>query len=419
MQQTKRTRRTFRAACLLTGVGVLAATLAACGGDDGDSTASGDASAGAATSAAEQQGPTPRLALSYDGGIIVVDAASMRQVADLPVEGFIRLNTAANGRHVFVSESDGFRVLDMGTWTRKHGDHGHHYVTTPRLTEMRFGGAEPGHVVPHDSRITLFSDGTGQVDIVEPAELLRGNAKATSFTVPTPHHGVAVARGDGSLVVTVGNEDSRSGIAILDRNRAEVARNDQCPGVHGEAAASDGVLTFGCQDGILVVRGNEIRKIASPDAYGRIGNQAGAEDSPIVFGDYKTDADAEIERPNRFSLTDTRTGTLRIVPFASSYSFRSIERGPGGDAVLLGTDGAVHVIDTVTATTTRRIPVIGAWAEPERWQSAMPNIFVQGPIAYVSDPATKTLTAVNLTTGEKVGQMSLPHPTIELTGVTG
>ncbi|NED69212.1 hypothetical protein G3I15_50665, partial [Streptomyces sp. SID10244] len=52
----------------------------------------------------EQQTATPRLALSYDGGILILDAQSLRQVADIPADGFIRLHDADNGRHVFVSE---------------------------------------------------------------------------------------------------------------------------------------------------------------------------------------------------------------------------------------------------------------------------------------------------------------------------
>ncbi|MDJ0029178.1 zinc metallochaperone AztD [Gordonia alkanivorans] len=388
--------------------------LVACG-DPEQATPSAESSRGPA----EQQSATPRLALSYDGGILVLDAKTLDQVADLPLDGFVRLNSAGNGRHVFVSEADGFRVLDAGTWTKAHGDHGHHYTTEPSLTEMRFGGAEPGHVVVHDSRISLFSDGTGQVDIVEPAELLRGNPVATTFTVPQPHHGVAVFRGDGSVVVTRGDENSRSGVAILDKQRNEIARNDECPGVHGEAAAADGRLTFGCENGILIVDGNDIRKVASPDPYGRIGNQAGDHGSPVVLGDYKSDEDADLERPTRFSLTDTRTGDLRLVDLGTSYSFRSLERGPGGSAVILGTDGALHVFDARSGNRTARIPAIGEWAEPDEWQSPMPNVVVQDRIAYVSEPVSRKIVAIDLESGEKVAESTLPRETVELVAVTG
>ncbi|WHU49161.1 zinc metallochaperone AztD [Gordonia sp. L191] len=409
----QRTKLTFSVAALT----AVTATLVACGSDGGGDTSA--TSSVASGSPVEQGSATARLALSYDGGVLVYDAETLQQVGDFPVEGFTRLNSADNGRNVFISESDGFRVLDMGTWTRKHGDHGHHYTTSPVLTDMRFGGAEPGHVVSFEDRLTLFSDGTGEVNIVEPVELAQGNAASTTYRTPEPHHGVAVSRGDGTLVVTVGNEDTRSGIVILDKARNEIARNDQCPGIHGEAEAAGGVLTFGCQDGILIVRGNEIQKVSSPDPYGRIGNQAGTAESPIVLGDYKTDKDAELERPNRFTLTDTRTGTLRLVDFPASYSFRSIERGPNGQAVILGTDGALHVYDPVSATETASIPVIAAWSEPDEWQSPMPNLFIQGDRAYVSDPATKTLYAVDLSTAKVTNKATLPAQTIELTGVTG
>jgi hypothetical protein len=234
-----------------------------------------------------------------------------------------------------------------------------------------------------------------------------------------PHHGVGVARADRSIVVSVGNEESRSGIAILDSTGKQIAINDQCPGVHGEAAASGGVLTFGCEDGILLVRGNEIRKVASPDPYGRIGNQSGSDASPIVLGDYKVQPDAEIERPQRFTLTDTTTGTLRVVPIDASYSFRSLDRGPNAEAVILGTDGALHVFDPVTANRIAHINVIGPWTEPDEWQSPMPNLHVQEGIAYVSDPEARRLAAVELATGRTLAETTLDRPTIELTGVEG
>ena len=379
-----------------------------------------DAGTGTTTSApTEQAAASPRLALSYDGGVIVLDAGNLQEVADIPIDGFVRLNSAANGRHVLVSQSDGFAVLDMGTWTEAHGDHGHYYTADPQLTDIRFGGAEPGHVVAHDDMLTLFSDGTGAVDVVDPEALLDGKPAARSVSTREPHHGVAVARADGSTVVSVGNDEKRSGLAILDAAGTQVAANDQCPGLHGEAAAANGALTFGCEDGILVVRGNEIRKVDSPDAYGRIGNQAGSDESPVVLGDYKTDPDAELERPRRFTLTDTATGTVRVVPIDASYSFRSLDRGPKGEAIVLGTDGALHVFDPATAAQVARFPAIGAWTEPDEWQSPMPNLHVQDGMAYVSDPAAQRLVAVDLTDGSTVAEASLSRPTTELTGVLG
>ncbi len=399
----------------------LSVSMLAAGCSGGRSADSASSTATTSTTAAptERASASPRLVLSYDGGVVVLDARSLEEVADIPVDGFVRLNSAENGRHVLVSQSGGFAVLDAGTWTDAHGDHGHYYTAEPRLTDIRFGGAEPGHVVPHDGMLTLFSDGTGAVDVVDPDALLDGDVEVRSATVREPHHGVAVARGDGSVVVSVGDEENRSGIAILDDTGTQIAENDQCPGVHGEAAATDGALTFGCEDGLLIVRGNDIEKVASPDPYGRIGNQSGSNESAVVLGDYKTDPNAEIERPRRFTLTDTATGRITVVPIDASYSFRSLDRGPRGEAVILGTDGALHVFDPVTTQPLARFDAIAPWSEPAEWQSPMPNLHVQEGIAYVSDPVARRLVAVNLADGSTVAHTSLSRPTIELTGVLG
>src|SRR5690606_38195452 len=132
-----------------------------------------------------------------------------------------------------------------------------------------------------------------------------------------------------------------------------IAASDECPGIHGEAVAADEVVLAGCEDGVLIVKDQKITKVDSPDAYGRIGNQAGSETSPVVLGDYKSDPDAELERPTRVSLTDTTTGTITLVDLPSSYTFRSLARGEHGEGLVLGTDGKIHVIDPRTAKITK------------------------------------------------------------------
>lgn len=385
----------------------LTAVVAGCSGPDENA------------AAVEQSARTPRLALSYDGGVLVLDAKTLKPAGDVPFEGFLRLNSAEDGRHVLVSQAGGFTVLDLGTWTDDHGDHGHHYTATPRSTGMRFSGAEPGHAVAHDDKLTLFFDGTGAVDIVDPHALLAGKAEvASQFAVPA-HHGVAVARADGSVVVSRGDDHSRTGLEIRDAAGAPIASTDDCPGLHGEAAAADGVLTFGCQNGILIVRGNTIQKAASADPYGRIGNQAGSAESAVVLGDYKTEAGAKLERPQRFTLTDTQTGRITVVPLDASYSFRSLDRGPRGEAVILGTDGALHIFDPQTARRIAHIGVIAPWHEPEDWHEPMPNLHVQDGVAYVSDPHTRRLVAVDLAGGAAVAETTLERVVIEMTGVRG
>lgn len=391
----------------------LGVVLSGCGADSESDSSAGSSSDGnseTTSDVVEAAGPEPRLAVSYDGGVLVVDATTGEVLASEDLEGFVRLNPAGDGRHAFVSTSDGFTALDLGSWTDAHDDHGHSYTTDPALTDLTIAAEEPGHVVVHDGVTTLFADGTGEITSFasdDLADAIGGDLDVTEFTSEEAHHGVAVHLADGNLVQTIGDSESRTGVIVTTASGAELARSEECPGVHGETFAGESTIVVGCEDGVLVIDGREITKVASPDAYGRVGNQAGSEHSSVVLGDYKVDADAELERPTRVSLIDTETATLRLVDLPASYTFRSLGRGPAGEALVLGTDGALHVIDPDSGEIVRSVPVIEAWEEPTDWQEPRPALTVEGDTAYVTDPATQSVHVVDLTTWEPTSSIDL------------
>ncbi len=414
---------------------VSALVLAGCGtggtGSAVDQASGAAAGGGTETGPAAQEtpGPTPRLVLTHDQGLSVLDARTLESVAELPMDGFNRLNPAGDGRHVLVSTGDSFRVFDTGVWTEAHGDHGHSYAGAPRLMDRAFSANKAGHVVNHADTTVLFSDGSGKAEIFDPAALTdalaTGLPPTSTYTAPEAHHGVAVGLEDGKLLVTLGNEEGRSGVALLGpaegggQERPELLRNEECPGVHGEAVAGEGTVVVGCEDGMLVYRDGAFTKVASPDPYGRMGNQAGSPASPVILGDYKVDRDADLERPTRISLVNTDAGTLQLVDLGVSYSFRSLGRGPAGEALVLGTDGALHVIDPLTGKVTADIPVVGAWEEPDVWQEPRPALFVLGSKAYITEPATSRIHAVDLKAGKVVKSAELAYAPNEISGVAG
>ncbi len=368
--------------------------------------------------AAEVAGPEARLAFTHDGGITVVRAGDGEVLTEIDLPGFLRLNHAGDGRHLMVSGDNGFRVVDLGAWTQAHGDHGHSFVVEPQLTDTTFGAATPGHVVVHDDWTVLFDDGTGTITSFDPHHLVDGELAVETTEAEQAHHGVAVRRADGSLAHTLGTEDARNGVVLLDEAGDEVARSEKCPGVHGEAFAGD-VAGFGCEDGVLLLDGDRFTKVVSPDPYGRIGNLFGSPESPVLLGDYKSDPDAELERPTRISLVNTRTGDLDLLDLGTSYSFRSLARGPNGEALVLGTDGALRIIAAGAGEVVATVPVVSAWEEPAEWQQPRPTISVVGNTAWISEPATKQLHAVDLVDGSVDTTLDLDQAPNELLGVTG
>ncbi|MER8070367.1 zinc metallochaperone AztD [Streptomyces sp. NPDC094034] len=373
--------------------------LAACGGEYSSSDTKADGAA-SATPTATVKDP---LVATFDGGLYILDGESLKLTRTIGLPGFNRVNPAGDKDHVVVSTDTGFRLLD---------------ATGQALTDIEYKGAKPGHVVRHAGRTVLFSDGTGEVNVFAPADLSTGKKpEGRTYTSAEAHHGVAIELANGELLSTLGTEEKRTGALVLDENDKEITRNEKCPGVHGEAAARDEAVAVGCEDGVLIYQDGEFTKVDAPDAYGRIGNQAGSDTSPVLLGDYKTDPEAELERPTRISLIDTEKKKLRLVDLGTSYSFRSLARGPRGEALVLGTDGAIHVIDPDTGRTEKKIPAVGEWQEPLDWQQARPTLFVRDDTAYVSDPSGKALLAIDLATGKKIASVTLPKGTNELSGV--
>lgn len=371
--------------------------------------------------AASTSAPTPRVSLTYDGGVLVLDGTSLDLEADLPLDGFNRLNSAGDGRHVLVSTTDGFRVLDTGTWTAD----GASQTAKPELTDLTFDAPTPGHVVRHGDKTILFSDGTGDTTIFDTAALLTagddGLPKTEVVPAPAAHHGVSIELEDGTLLTTIGTSEGRSGVRVLDESRTEIARNEECPSVHGEGTVENETAVFGCSDGVLVYEGGEFTKIQAPDSYGRTGNQYVTETSSIAVGDYNSDPDREGVLLEQLTLVDTAAKTMKIVtlPDGAGYTWRDVARGPSDEAIILGSDGALHVLDPETGEFGTSYPVIGAWEGPAEWQDAHPALVVQGDTAYVTEPATKKIFAVDVKTGEVIANAELPGTPNEIAVVTG
>ncbi|WP_084099964.1 hypothetical protein [Demequina sp. NBRC 110051] len=429
---------------LLAGAGVLILGLAGCASGDAESASQPTASATAEAhddhdhedeghdehedaAATESAAATPRLVATYDGGIVVLDASTLETVADIELTGFHRLNSAGDGRHVGVSTTGGFEILDAGTWSEAHGDHAHYFTAEPALTDLVVEAETPGHLVNHDGYSALFDDGTGHVVVVDSAEwthmVEEGHLDVVrEYTTEAAHHGVAVATSEGNLLVTIGDEDSRSGATVLDENGEVIVSSEDCVGVHGETAftnaSGEEILMTGCEDGALVFHGDHVHKLDGGAEYARSGNLFSAEGSDVVLGDYKTDPEGSL---TQVAVIDTAAETITPVdPFDGSgaeYTFRNLARGDNAELLVLGTDGTLRVLDESGALV-RTIQVIDAWETPDEWQSPQPTLITLDGMAYVTEPATREIHIVDYVGGEVWKSAEVGVTTNEIVGVT-
>lgn len=417
----------------LLGASLLA--LSACGGSsDGGTGASdgarasdgGGAEAAPSSDRTEVGALTPRIVLAHDGGVTTIDSSDGSTLGTAELEGYVRLNPAGDGRHVAVSASDAITMYDTGLLAQGHGDHFHYYVQEPALTDLSVGAPHPGHVVPHGDRTALFADGTGAITLIDPTKLADGDLGVLEQTATEdPHHGVAVPLADGGLLTTQGTEEARSTVQVLDADGQVTAQTTDCPGVHGEASAqpteSGDVISLGCENGSVIYRDGELHKVEIEGDYQRSGNQKGHEDSPIVLADLKVEAEPAggIERPTEIALIDTRDATQQVVDLGSPYWFRSLDRGPDGEALVLTTDGELNILDPETGKMLHEVPVTGEWTEPDQWQQAAPMMAVADGTAFVVDPQAKKLTMVDVASGEIYRELDLPVVPHEIQVATG
>ncbi|MCR2053003.1 hypothetical protein NSA19_09150 [Actinomyces bowdenii] len=404
--------RRSRVAALLAMACSGALALGACGSSspqagDGASQAATRAATRAASSApahdhddhsGEGHG-SDRFVLAYDGGVKVLDASSLEEVADFPLEGFLRLNAFGDNEHVLVTTEAGFRVLSTGAGGGE-----------PALTDLVFPATKAGHVTPHGDWTVLFDDGTGRITVVK-TDSLGHSASDTVASLPASeeiasdkaHHGVAIKLSDGTVLRTLGDEETRVGALAQDASGKETARSEECPGVHGEGALKGEAVVLGCQDGVLLYKNGAFTKIASPDAGGgRVGNAYVTDSSPVAVTDYKENPDSEKLSLSRLGILDSQSASFEVIdlPQGVEYTWRGVRRDGQGNAWVLGTDGALHKVDVAGRSVTDSIPVIGAWSAPEKWQEAHPALQIEGEMAWVTEPATKTVHKVDLTSGE-------------------
>ena len=358
-----------------------------------------------------------RLALTHDGGIMIVNAETMDVIKDLPHSGKnLRLRETGDHRYLLVDSGKDLETLDLGSWTQAHGEHGHSKTKAPSLTGQKFTVKKAGHVSPNADHTLVFDDGDGSVDVFHTDDMFKDDAKPEKTVQLPPHHGNADMLEGGNIVHTVADKGHAHGIAIVDKTGKKISESTECPGTHGAAVAKGGAMTFGCEDGTLLVKGGEITKIKAKDAFARMGNQYGSEESKYVFSDYKT---SEKDLADQVAIVDTEAGTMKTVKLPSPYAWRGIEFTDEGQGVVLTQDGNLHLINAEKASIEKTIKVLEPFKEPEQWEKPSPTVHAQGHWVYVTDPASKKLHAIETSVAKVMKTGDLPKAPNEIDGTLG
>lgn len=368
-------------------------TAAACGESDPGDATQAEPSDRESTAVAQ-----PRLVVASDSGVEVVAGPDLAALGQFDLASRPKLQVAGDDRHVFVLQSDAAKVgiVDAGTWSDAHGEHSHSYVTEPSLLKTSFDEGTSYHAVSDDERSVVWFDDDASFRSFDWKGLEDDDVEVQKVETGPGHHGVAAPLSDGGFLASYAEGEDAAGVVVLDADGVETARIGGCEGLHGEAHAGDDAYAFGCGDGVLVVDGGAGEKIASPVDGAGTRSLVGAHDSDVLAGNLTSETDETVG--TKIALYDLATTSAKAVDLG--VEFASYARSDG-QTVVLGTDGALHVIDDTTGEVVEKHPVIEPWTLTDEYSDPKPQVAVGGGFAWVTDPRDSSVALFELGTGRE------------------
>lgn len=344
--------------------------------------------------------------VSHAGGAVILDAGTLSTVGSVSTTARPGVSPLGTGHHVALTPAATGQVLllDTGDPARRGR------AAQPHLEAGRLAGSAPGHVVGEHGKTAVFDDGSGVIQVFRDDQVER-RALAVNVLAPfAAHHGIAVPLPSGYLVsVPAVGSTARVGLARIGEDGRVISRWDTCPGLHGDGPAKGGVVAFGCDDGVVLYRTGSVRKVTEPaGTTGRVSALAGTEDSPVVVGNFSS---------TELALIDTRSAAMRLVDLGRAFG--SFTRDDSGDVVVLGVDGAVHLIDEVSGRVTGSVPAIPAWTPPTDFTVARPTMTLVDGDAVICDPRTDEVLVVDLAERRVARRATLPVDPFAVFSVTG
>lgn len=340
--------------------------------------------------------------------VSVIDAGSGKTIESFATTTPARLYETGSGRAVFAVQADANRVsvMSSGIHVDDHGDHGDIDVQPPQLIDAAIEGLKPVHFVDHHGQIALFFDGDGVAKIVDEKAVLEGKVEARTVATDAPHHGVAVALGDFTLVTQPDRDDPTKlpiGIQVLDSQGAKRGALHACPDLHGEASSGN-VLAIACGTGLLIVTsGGDAPAIrflpyATDLPEGKTTTLLGGRGLQYFLGNYGADRVVLIDPLDRdaFRLVQlpTRRVHFAVDPIRSRFAYIFTE------------DGRLHQLDVLAGKLGTSVQLTDPYSMDGHWNDPRPRIAVTADAIVVTDPLQGKLHMVDPVSFEKTGEIA-------------
>lgn len=329
------------------------AALAACNDDDDPVTPppSGDAAEFRRLLVTD----TLNFARLYD----LTDGARVDSMGGLP--GRVTYLYSAQGRVAFAHFQRQNRVAFVDGGVYEQGGRG--VRQAPRILGWH-DDQVPIHGNTNGGIASAHFDASGNVKFWREASVAGGTTTPLlTVNTGTPHHGAGMAFGDGQLVsasVRATTGSSPDGVYVYDLAGALVDSTRTCPGLHGLAGHSGGVM-YGCADGALLATTSGGRasfaKVTNPadPAFG-VGTVWAREGQPRFLVRMSIRGASPVSTANRrIGIADPATREMRPIDLPELDWTADIDHA-GRWALVLGRSGTLHVADMTTRQVVGTLP---------------------------------------------------------------
>ncbi|HEY1077123.1 MAG TPA: hypothetical protein VGE51_10585 [Fontimonas sp.] len=341
--------------------------------------------------------------------IFDIDTRTTTQIALSNVPTAVYASPGRRYALVVQADADQVGFVDGGVYA--HEDHVD--VETPTLLDFTLNGAKPAHYQSHEEQSALFFDGRdsepAQFALLTDASIGSGGIVA-SATLPAAVHGVAEPRDGYVLAVDYSLVESQAGTPRQAVKKYELHGDHfhdegrlatPCENIHG-AGTNDDYVAFGCQDGVLLVEQNgdlfTDRKIATPQ---RITQIAGHDDAALLAG-FAGAADGDT-----LYVIDPVAGTAVASDWKQGATANRRQHAfdaHGEHLLILDSTGTLHVLE---ASATGFVPrgTVAVYSGDQTTARLATSPLED--LAYVTDPAGKSIAVIDLTLLEEVDRIDL------------
>lgn len=328
------------------------------------------------------------------GTVAVFDADTAAELGALELDGSGNLYPMPSGRYALSVQTDGNQVqlIDAGAWAELHGDHDHYYATEPAVIHGQLEGPKPVHVTHLHGITTVYTDGDGTAHVLEAP--FEDGLQPELLPTADPHHGVAYALDDGTLIASFSNDEGRAnGIRVTDPDGDILAESAECVGLHGETELTDSIV-FACESGLMSLSLDDwtINTIA----YG-IPGRAGT----LVTNDERELAYGIVDGTTLATFDGTAITTTELPGDGVKLAIAD-----NGDALVVLADGTVARV-APSGAVVASAPLVGEFDTSSDHSVPRPGILLDGERVYLSDPVNITVLVADANSLELIESIEL------------